>query len=48
MKKLFMEPEVKITKFEDEDLMRTSGVDVGDGPGMDGENNTDVDFGDWF
>lgn len=31
MKKLFMEPEVKITKFEYEDIMfvgQTSGVDV--------------------
>lgn len=34
MKKLFMEPEVKITKFEDEDLMRTSGVIVGPDEGV--------------
>lgn len=45
MKKLFMEPEVKITKFEDEDLMRTSGVDVGDRPDVEGP---EVDFDDWF
>ncbi len=36
MKKLFMEPEVKITKFEDEDLMRTSGVIVGGDPDVEG------------
>lgn len=35
MKKLFMEPEVKITKFEDEDLMRTSGVIVDGKPDID-------------
>lgn len=34
MKKLFMEPEVKITKFEDEDLMRTSGITVVPDPGV--------------
>lgn len=45
MKKLFMEPEVKITKFEDEDLMRTSGVEVGGNPGVEGP---EVDFEDWF
>lgn len=32
MKKLFMEPEVKITKFEDEDLMRTSGPELAPDP----------------
>ncbi|WP_275532681.1 hypothetical protein [Pseudoflavonifractor sp. An176] len=36
MKKLFMEPEVKITKFEDEDLMRTSGVIVDPNPDVPG------------
>lgn len=48
MKKLFMEPEVKITKFEDEDLMRTSGVEVGAGPGMGDGNEGSTDFEDWF
>lgn len=41
MKKLFMEPEVKITKFEDEDLMRTSNVEVGDDENV---GDTDVPF----
>lgn len=45
MKKLFMEPEVKITKFEDEDLMRTSGVDIGTDPDV---GDTGTDFEDWF
>lgn len=36
MKKLFMEPEVKITKFEDEDLMHTSGVIVDPNPDVPG------------
>lgn len=45
MKKLFMEPEVKITKFEDEDLMRTSGVVVDPGEGVP---DNGVDFEDWF
>lgn len=45
MKKLFMEPEVKITKFEDEDLMRTSGnVDIGGDAGMGGGNEVEVPF----
>ena len=34
MKKLFMEPEVKITKFEDGDLVRTSSVTVGPDEGV--------------
>lgn len=41
MKKLFMEPEVKITKFEDEDLMRTSNIIVTPDEGV-------PDFGDEF
>lgn len=32
MKKLFMEPEVKITKFEGEDIMCTSGVVIDPNP----------------
>ena len=38
-----LEPEVKITKFEDEDLMRTSGVIVGGDPDVEGP---DVGFED--
>lgn len=45
MKKLFMEPEVKITKFEDEDLMRTSGLNPDPNPDVP---DTGVDFEDWF
>lgn len=44
MKKLFMEPEVKITKFEDEDLMRTSGVGNTGDAGFGGGNEGDADF----
>lgn len=41
MKKLFSEPEMKIAKFEYEDMVRTSGfgeggeADAGDGGGVD-------------
>lgn len=45
MKKLFMEPEVKITKFEDEDIMCTSGLNPGTDPDVP---DTGVDFEDWF
>lgn len=45
MKKLFMEPEMKISKFENEDFMRTSGVQVGPDPDVP---DTGVDVDDWF
>lgn len=36
MKKLFSEPEMKVSKFEYEDMVRTSGLD----------NDNDTDIGD--
>ena len=44
MKKLFMEPELKITRFEYENIMNDVGFSSGAGFG-DG-NETDTDFGD--
>lgn len=40
MKKLFMEPEVKVTKFEYEDIMTIHGSQ----PDLGEDTNTDVDF----
>lgn len=41
MKKLFMEPEVKVTKFEYEDIMATI---HGSQPDLGEDENTDVEF----
>lgn len=41
MKKLFMEPEMKVTKFEYEDIMATI---HGSRPDLDDSTNTDTDF----
>lgn len=44
MKKLFMEPEMKVTKFEYEDIMQTSGVGNTGDAGFGNENEGSDEF----